>query len=88
MAYRIAVPLSEEVQQAYEQMAQVLGKSVGSTISDWLEQTLDAARMMTMTVERAKESPARAMRELQQVAAEYEERLTQERWTFCVMIAL
>ena len=42
-SHRLSVPMSEDVFQAFQEMASVLGRSTGSTVAEWLNDTLPAA---------------------------------------------
>lgn len=75
---RISVPLDEETRKAFQYMADVQGKSLGSTLAAWLAETAEGAMMVAQAMAKAKESPARALREFSAVAAEFEQRLTAE----------
>jgi hypothetical protein len=66
--YRLSIPLDDESRAVYERMAEVLGKSLASTISEWLYETREGALVATQAMARAKTAPAAAMRELQALA--------------------
>lgn len=65
---RTTVPIDEETLEVFHRMAEVMGKSLGSTLGDWLAESRDAAQMVTAALVKAKESPARALRDLQAIA--------------------
>lgn len=73
--HRLSVPLDDETLEVFRGMAEVMGKSLGSTISDWLAETRDTAQMVTLAVTKAKESPAKALRDLQALAEAAQEKL-------------
>ena len=41
--HRMSVPMKQDVFDVFQNMAQVLGRSTGSVIAEWLEDTLPAA---------------------------------------------
>lgn len=55
---RLSIPLSPELQVAYQGLAEVLGRSTGSVIAEWLKDTLPAAVSMTEQIRRMKSTPA------------------------------
>ena len=48
--HRLSVPLTEDAFQVYQSLAAALGKSTGSTIAEWLLDTIPAAISMTEQV--------------------------------------
>lgn len=66
-SYRISIPIDAETREAFQRMADVMGKSLGSTIGDWVSETKDAAELVTIGMKRAKDGPSRVMRLLQDV---------------------
>src|SRR3954449_6422659 len=61
---RVTVPVSAEVLEAFQKIAQATGMSVGRAMGEWLQDTLDAAQFMGQTVEKAREAPRVVAREL------------------------
>lgn len=45
--HRLSVPMSRDVYQAFQSMAEVLGRSTGSVVAEWLHDTLPAALSAT-----------------------------------------
>jgi len=66
-SYRISIPIDDETREAFQRMATVMGKSLGSTIGDWVSETKDAAELVTVGMQKAKNGPAVAMRLFQDV---------------------
>lgn len=61
---RVTVPVSTEVLEAFQKIAQATGMSVGRCMGEWLQDTLDAAQFMGETVEKARAAPKLVAREL------------------------
>ena len=61
---RVTVPVSQEVQDTFKRLADASGVSVGKSMGDWLQDTLDAAILMANLLEKAREQPKLALREL------------------------
>lgn len=54
---RVSVPVSAEVLEAFQRLAKASGTSTGKAMAEWLQDTLDAARYMADTMEKAREAP-------------------------------
>lgn len=54
---RVSVPVSPEVKAAFERLATAQGSSVASAMSEWLEDTVDAANSMADLLEKARQQP-------------------------------
>jgi len=65
---RISVPIDAETRAVFQKLADASGVSLGRAIADWLRDTLDAAMQMAAMVEKAKERPRQAIRELNAMA--------------------
>lgn len=61
---RVTVPVSPEVQETFKRLADASGVSVGKSMGDWLQDTLDAAVVMADLMEKARQQPKLALREL------------------------
>lgn len=72
--YRISVPIDKETRDAFQHMADQLGKSLGSTLADWLSETAEAAQMVANAMQKARKQPAFVLRQFQDVALELEAR--------------
>jgi hypothetical protein len=65
---RMTVPVSPEVQAVFQRLSKATGMSTGRAMGEWLEDTLDGASAMSAMVERARESPKQAVREMHSYA--------------------
>lgn len=65
---RVTVPMPVEVKQAFERLAAAQGCSVGRAMGDWLADTVDAAGAMASLLEKAREEPMLAMRQMHSYA--------------------
>jgi hypothetical protein len=54
---RVSVPVSPEVKAAFERLAAAQGSSVAAAMSEWLEDTVDAANSMADLLEKARQQP-------------------------------
>ena len=54
---RLSVPVTPEVQATFQRLAEVSGKSMAASMSQWLSDTKDAADLMAQNLERLRESP-------------------------------
>ena len=61
---RVTVPVTPEVLEAFQKIAQATGMSVGKCMGEWLQDTLDAAQFMGETVQKAREAPKLVAQEL------------------------
>jgi hypothetical protein len=61
---RLTISVSPEVHATFQRMAAATGTSLGRAMGDWLADTHEAAQFMTNAVERAREAPKLALREL------------------------
>lgn len=66
---RTTVTIDEEALAVYRQLAETLGVSLTRAIGGWLEESTDAAQMVALNVRAAKESPAKALREISRTMA-------------------
>ena len=61
---RVTVPVAPDVLEAFQRLASVSGMSTGKAMGEWLSDTMDGVRMMTDLLEKAKQAPKLAAREL------------------------
>lgn len=61
---RVTVPVTPEVQAAFQRLAAASGMSTGKAMGDWLADTLDAVLAMAEVMEKARSAPKQAVREL------------------------
>ena len=61
---RLTISVSPEVHATFQRMAAATGVSLGRAMGDWLADTHEAAQFMANAVERAREAPKLALREL------------------------
>ena len=61
---RLTISVSPEVHATFQRMAAATGVSLGRSMGDWLADTHEAAQFMANAVERAREAPKLALREL------------------------
>ena len=61
---RVTVPVTPEVQAAFQRLAAASGMSTGKAMGDWLSDTLDAVLAMAEVIEKARIAPKHAVREL------------------------
>lgn len=61
---RVSVPVSAEVLETFQRLAAAGNMSTGKAMAQWLEDTLEAAEYMAVTMERARAAPKVVMREL------------------------
>ena len=61
---RVTVPVTPEVQAAFQRLAAASGMSTGRAMGDWLADTLDGVLAMADLLEQARRSPKRAVREM------------------------
>ena len=65
---RVTVPVTPEVQAAFQRLAAASGMSTGRAMGDWLADTLDGVLAMADLLEQARRSPKRAVREMHALA--------------------
>ena len=58
------MPVSAEVLETFQRLAAAGNMSTGKAMAQWLEDTLEAAEYMAVTMERARAAPKVVMREL------------------------
>ena len=61
---RVTVPVAPDVLEAFQRLAAVSGMSTGKAMGEWLADTLDGVSMMTDLLNKAKQAPKLAAREL------------------------
>jgi hypothetical protein len=66
---RTTISLSPEVHEIFKRMADVAGTSVSRCMGDWLADTGEAAEMITTQLEKARQAPMDALREMRQLLA-------------------
>lgn len=65
---RVTVPVTPEVQETFKRLAEASGVSVGKAMGEWLADTMEAAVAMAELMEKAREQPKLAMREIHSYA--------------------
>ena len=65
---RVTVPVTPEVQAAFQRLAAASGMSTGRAMGDWLADTLDGVLAMADLLEQARRSPKRVVREMHALA--------------------
>ena len=58
------MPVAPDVLEAFQRLAAVSGMSTGRAMGEWLADTMDGVTMMTDLLEKAKQAPKLAAREL------------------------
>ncbi len=71
--------MTSETLEAFQQMAEVLGKSLAATIALWLEDTTDAVQLASRTMAKLRTDPARAIREMHTFSGELQIQLEEAR---------
>lgn len=61
---RVSVPVTAQVHEVYSRLAASTSTSLGKTMGEWLESTLEGAEFMAGKMEQAKKAPQRVMREI------------------------
>ena len=61
---RVSVPVTSDVLDAFERLAAAGNMSTGKAIASWLEDTLDAAKYVALTMEKARAAPKIVAREM------------------------
>lgn len=62
---RVTVPVSPEVHEAFKRLAAASKTSVGKAMGEWMSDTVEGVQAMAELVERARQSPKLAIREVQ-----------------------
>lgn len=62
---RVSVPITPEVLSTFQRLAKAGNMSTGGAIGAWLTDTVEAAQMMAVTMERARSAPKVVIQELQ-----------------------
>ena len=65
---RLTIAVTPEVYDVFERFAKVGNTSLGGAMNAWMEDTLEAAELLTSTMERARAAPALVIRELNSYA--------------------
>lgn len=61
---RVTVPVTPEVQEAFQRLAAASGISTGKAMGDWLKDTLEGALAMAEMLEKARSAPKQAVRQM------------------------
>jgi predicted CopG family antitoxin len=67
---RTTISISPEVYEIFKRMAQASNSSVSRIMGDWLDDTADAANLITLKMEEAKQAPMKVMNELKAMVVE------------------
>ena len=62
---RLTITVTREAHEVFSRMAGASGMSLGRTIGDWLEDTIDGAQFVAQKLVEAKAQPRIVMREMQ-----------------------
>lgn len=65
---RLTITVSAEVHDTFSRMAAASGTSLGRTMGEWLGDTREAAEAMAAMLEKARQAPKAAMREMHSYA--------------------
>lgn len=65
---RLTISVSPEVHEVFSRMATASGSSLGKTMGDWLQDTMEGAQFVAMKMEEARKAPMTVMREFQSYA--------------------
>ena len=65
---RVTVPVTPEVQEAFQRLAAASGISTGKAMGDWLKDTLEGALAMAEMLEKARSAPKQAVRQMHSYA--------------------
>ena len=63
-AIRVTVPVTPEVQAAFQRLAAASGMSTGKAMGEWLADTMDGALTMADMLEKARRAPKQAVSEM------------------------
>ncbi len=61
---RVTVPVTPEVQEAFQRLAAASGISTGKAMGEWLEDTLEGVLTMAEMLEKARRAPKQAVSEM------------------------
>ena len=61
---RVTVPVTPEVQEAFQRLAAASGMSTGKAMGEWLQDTLEGALAMAEMLEKARQAPKQAVRQM------------------------
>ena len=70
---RLTITVTPEVHEVFSRMAESSGLSLGRTMGDWLEDTIEGAQFVAQKMVEAKQQPRLVMREMQAMAAGLQE---------------
>ena len=65
---RVTVPVTPEVQEAFQRLAAASGMSTGKAMGEWLQDTLEGALAMAEMLEKARAAPKQAVRQMHSYA--------------------
>lgn len=65
---RVTVPVTPEVQEAFQRLAAASGMSTGKAMGEWLQDTLEGALAMAEMLEKARQAPKQAVRQMHSYA--------------------
>jgi len=65
---RLTIPVTHEVHQAFQRLAQASGMSTGRAMGEWLGDTLDAVLFMADSMEKARSAPRLVAQQLHSYA--------------------
>lgn len=63
-AIRVTVPVTPEVQAAFQRLAAASGMSTGKAMGEWLADTMEGALTMAEMLEKARRAPKQAVSEM------------------------
>ena len=61
---RVTVPVTQEVLDAFQRLAKAGNMSTGKAMGEWLQDTIEAAEFMAVTMEKARAAPKVVMAEM------------------------
>ena len=67
-APRLSVPIAPQVLEVFERLAKAGNMSAGKAVAEWLADTVEAAELMALTMERARATPKIVTAELHAMA--------------------
>lgn len=62
---RLTIAVKPEVHATFQRMADATGMSLGRAMGEWLEDTMEGAQLMTLQLEKARQAPKTAIKEMQ-----------------------
>jgi hypothetical protein len=74
---RTTISLTPEALEIFKRMADAGNMSVSRCMGDWLNDTADAAQMITLKMEEAKRAPMRVVREMRGLLAGLQDTVTE-----------